>query len=168
MNELREGTDYTDREWFQVCAAMDSIGDTALVLDSNVWRSRSRAFPNRYFRLYGLLQAIHAQQDSIQFLWKSVAKRKRSVLRTSAWTRLRILRNELIAHSAVNAAAVSRISLRGPSPTVLRWPPEGTREIITVPLDALLDRYVEEAAIELDALADQLTSLLEEDGAPEA
>jgi hypothetical protein len=139
---------------------MDSIGDTSAVLDSGVWRSPSRSFAFRYLRLYGLLQAVHAQQDSILFLWEHVAAARRRSPGSSAWRELRILRNDLTAHSAKNAATVSRMSLRGASPQVLRWTSEGTLpEFETVHFDQLVEDYVREASAELEVLADHLSKL---------
>jgi hypothetical protein len=139
---------------------MDSIGDTAAVLDSSVWRVPSRSFAFRYLRLYGLLQAVHAQQDSILFLWEHVARKKRRSAGSLAWRELRVLRNDLAAHSAKNAAAVSRMSLRGASPQILRWTNDDTLpEFATVHLDQLIEDYIREASAELDALADHLSKL---------
>lgn len=137
---------------------MDSIGDTAAVLDSGVWRTRSRSFAFRYLRLYGLLQAVYAQQDSIIFLWEQVAGRNRRLAGSSAWRELRVFRNDLAAHSAKNAATISRMSLLGASPQILRWTHDDTPpEFVTVHLDQLLESYIREASAELDALAIHLS-----------
>ena len=163
VNDIYDEYDHSSRKWFQICAAMDTIGDTALVLDSDVWRRRGTSFPFRYLRLYGLLQAIHAQEDSITYLWLSVANKKRSHSDKSAWTLLRVLRNDLTAHSTHNAAAISRMTLRGSAPTVLRWPASRrSHEFASVPFDDLVVSYTREAASELDTLAAYLGSKLVE------
>lgn len=59
---------HNSRKCCQVCAAMDATGDTSAVLDSTVWRTASRSFALCYLRLYGLIQAIHAQHHSIILL----------------------------------------------------------------------------------------------------
>jgi hypothetical protein len=160
VNELHDGLAHNTRRWYQVCAAMDSIGDTAAVLDSGVWRDPSRSFAFRYLRLYGLLQAVHAQQDSILFLWEHVARRKRRTAGSLAWRELRVLRNDLTAHSAKNAATVSRMSLRGTSPQILRWISDDTLpEFATIDFDQLVEDYIREASAELEELADHLSKL---------
>ncbi len=143
--------------WLKICAAMDSIGDTSLILDKTQLRRLRGGYAAKYLRLYGLLQAVHAQQDSIEFLWATVLGRWRKPPRTSAWHELRVWRNVLVAHSAKSAGAIGRITMNRQSPLVTRLNEESQRpEMVRLPLQALLDRYVVEARSSLADLADAI------------
>ena len=161
VNELHETDRRDTRDWFEMCAAMDSVGDTALVLDSKHWRRKSREFAPSYLRLYGLLEAIYSQQKSILHLWELHDVPRREFSPASAWTRLRRLRNDLTAHSGSNAGSVSRISLRSPNLHIIRWSQRSSGpEFTDVPLDQLVESYLTAASRELDALADHLSQLI--------
>jgi hypothetical protein len=145
------------RDWLRICAAMDSIGDTAKILDRTELRRLRGSYAAKYLRLYGLFQAVHAQQDSIAFLWTSIIGQWQKPAKTSAWHQLRVWRNVLVAHSAKNAGAIGRITMERQAPLVTRL--DGSRnrpEMIRLPLVSLLDRYVVEASDSLAELAEAL------------
>ena len=145
--------------WLRICAAMDCIGDTSLILDRPELRRLTGGYAAQYLRLYGLLQAVHAQQDAIEYLWETVVERWRRPDRASAWQELRIWRNILVAHSAKSAGAIARISMRGQTPLVSRLDAESQRPVmVRLPLRALLASYVGEARLSLAGLAEVIRS----------
>lgn len=153
VDQIGQST-FEERVWYQICAALDNVGDTAIILESPSWRKARGSFAAGYMRLYGLLQAVHSQQDSIEFLSRTVARQWSRPHKDSAWQTLRRVRNELTAHAAKGAGTVARTTLNSATVTIMRWPSsEPSYQIERVALDTLLDLYMAEASESMCALA---------------
>src|SRR5207249_3020493 len=103
-------------------------------------------FAPQYIRLYGVLQAIYAQEDSIVFLHKSINLSWSNPANTSSWTQLRELRNAICGHPAGRSGAVARITIKSQKLLVMghnRSKPKG--ETVTIDLKSLVAEFTCEA-----------------------
>lgn len=133
---------FETREWYRIVAALDNIGDTTIGIESFLVDQTVDADGPRYLRLFGVLQCVFTQQDSISLLSKKVGKATPS---GEAWIELRDLRNRVVGHPAERGGAVARMSLETGSLMVLDWG-KGEPRSRDVDLPELLGRYVCEAA----------------------
>jgi len=73
------------QKWYKICAALDNIGDTALALKSYRNSGLGKTFTSQYLRLFGVLQSIYMQQDSINTLWNDTVGSWNAPLSNSGW-----------------------------------------------------------------------------------
>jgi len=101
--------DYFD-DWNILCTSMDTIGDTTLAIDYFKETGIGQDEGEKYLRLYGLLQAIYLQQDTIKFLFQTIKKcfDEKNELKDwrdyqlDSWDELRDYRNLSIGHPIEN------------------------------------------------------------------
>lgn len=137
-------TRFSDERWFQIVAALDCIGDGVVALRSYEKHGFGGRQGERYLRLFGLLQCVFMQQDSIRFLGKQVARAEISPAKTDAWSKVRELRNRIGGHPAERGGAVARASIRDNQLLVIHWANASKSEHIKI-RDWVSD-YVREAA----------------------
>ncbi len=89
--------DYGD-EWNTLAVALDTLGDSCSALIHFEDVGIGNTIDERYLRFYGLFQAIILQQDAIKHLYWLFVGRKLSSPPTSAWMKLRDLRNMVAGH----------------------------------------------------------------------
>jgi hypothetical protein len=137
---------FTRRDWHSVCAALDNLGDTALALQSYQRASFGRTLATQYLRVFGFLQALYLQEDSIIVLQRKLLGVWPTVSRASAWSRIRELRNRVGGHPAERAGFLARISIRRQHFKIMYWNKrKATPEFEDVDLRALFTDYKCEA-----------------------
>ena len=89
-------------DWNQFCAALDTIGDTSLAIESFEKSTESSFSENPYLFTYGLLQALVIQQDAVNFLKISLFGTDKKIVwwdkKYAELGTIRNLRNETIGH----------------------------------------------------------------------
>ena len=113
-------------EWDRLCAAMDVLEDTCLALQNYERDGLSSDEGEKYLRLYGLLQAICVQQDSIRHLYDIFTERPLKNTPNSAWEHLREVRHKTAGHpietfrGKINCF-LSRQSIQDDKFTIVIW-----------------------------------------------
>jgi len=117
-----------DDEWMTLCVSMNTLGDTCQALEyyedygiGNDYGEKylklygllqaiflqqnsiedygiGNDYGEKYLKLYGLLQAIFLQQNSIRQIYQIFLGRKLSPKPDSAWTKIRDHRNLIVGH----------------------------------------------------------------------
>lgn len=89
------------KNWNQICSSLDVLGDTTYAISSYI----KDAFPNddglKYIYIYGVLQALFLQQDSLKHLTcalLSINEKDYKVNDNDALEKIRNIRNEAIGH----------------------------------------------------------------------
>ena len=149
-------------EWHHLCVALDTLGDTSLGLlefESGGFGSRHG---ERYLRLYGFLQALFLQQDSIQSLTRLFLHTALSGPDGSAWSELRELRNLAVGHPLANTrnklgttkrTFISRPTLSSDQITLMIWDSSAaSTRFLHVDVADLYSRYKVEALRHLRAI----------------
>ncbi len=107
------------RRWYQLVAALDSIGDTVLALESYLFDEKPSTHGGRYLRLFGMLACVATQQDSVRLLEEDLLGTK------TRWEggadTLRTLRNNVAIHPAKNGGAVARLWIAKDTIPFLMW-----------------------------------------------
>lgn len=85
-------------EWSTLCAAMDALGDSGLGMEYYEASGIGDKDGEKYLKLYGLLQAVFLQQDSIRQLYRIFLGDDLQPASKLAWTRIRDLRNLAVGH----------------------------------------------------------------------
>lgn len=85
-------------DWYTLTVALDTLGDScsALIYFENEGIGTSTG--EKYLRLYGVLQAIILQQDAINHLYRLFTENKLTIEDTSAWAKIREVRNMATGH----------------------------------------------------------------------
>ena len=146
LRDLLEGDrrSFPERRWNELIAALDNIGDTTMAIVSYQRSGIGKETGTKYLRLFGYLQCIFLQQDSIRLLSRVLSKRWKDPERDTAWTELRRVRNEIAGHPAERAAAVARITMRSRGFRMVHWG-LGRPKFEDVDLHSLTHRYLTEA-----------------------
>ena len=100
------------QKWYEIVAALDNIGDTALALNSYRNSGLGKTFSSQYLRLFGVLQSVYLQQDSIHTLCNDTIGSWNAPLPNSGWGKIRHLRNVIGGHPAESSGAVARITIK--------------------------------------------------------
>ena len=82
------------RAWYQLCAALDVLGDTQLAIDSFP-SIASQSDGELYLIIYGLLQAMFLQQDAVAHLAEAV---NIPVTDHAGLKAVRDIRNDVVGH----------------------------------------------------------------------
>jgi hypothetical protein len=142
--DARDRKRFSEKRWYQIVAALDCIGDGVIALRSYEEHGFGRRQGDKYLRLFGLLQCIFMQQDSIRLLAKEVGSLDLAPAKTDAWARVRELRNRIGGHPAERAGAVARRSIEDNHLRVLHWATGPRTESIKV--RDWVAEYIREAA----------------------
>jgi hypothetical protein len=145
------------QSWHRICAAMDNLEDASLALLGYQRSGLGRTVPSQYLRLFGALQAIFLQQDSIATLHGALLGPWKQPGPATAWAKARKLRNVVGGHPAERAGTVGRITLRSRKMLVAHWSDEDRdSRFEEVDFSALVEDYLREAAMILSACAESL------------
>ena len=86
-------------EWNRYCVSIDTLGDTVEALTHFESEGFGKTIQEKYLRLYGVLQAVFLQQDSITNLYEIfVDKFENIILNIDYWKEIRELRNLTVGH----------------------------------------------------------------------
>jgi len=85
--------------WDQLSSCLDVIGDTELAITAYLRREFGESTEVRYLAVYGLLQALFAQQDAVKFLCTSLGMPEKDPLKKyPRLIEIREIRNDTIGH----------------------------------------------------------------------
>ena len=105
-------------QWNALCVAMDTLGDSCLALGHYEASGIGDDYGEKYLKLYGLLQAVFLQQDSIRQLHRTFLENELQADPDSAWVGIRELRNLTVGHpiekrikAGTKRCFISRISI---------------------------------------------------------
>lgn len=148
-------------KWNLFCVAMDTLEDTYLVLEFYENSQLSNNEGEKYLKLYGLLQAMFLQQDSIRNLYKillgTFPKNNSNLL---GWNRIRELRNLTVGHplekkdkSGVKRCYISRVTISKQGFQYLIWDRDKQKgSFVNANLEKALSQYKKEAVKILDKI----------------
>jgi hypothetical protein len=123
-------------DWNVLCVTMDTIEDTNLAIKNFQDKGIGQEIGEQYLRIYGLLQAVFLQQDSVRFLHKLFKERfeKCESLEKWAvsgdWRKIRAYRNLTIGHPIECTSAetedtkrvyIDRNSISSNSFEIIKW-----------------------------------------------
>lgn len=156
LNEFGQSK-FGKQKWFKICAALNNIGDTALALKSYRKGGLGKTFPTQYLRLFGVLQSIVIQQDSIKFLWKDTIGSWNDPSSDSGWVKIRRLRVIISGHPAKESGAVARITIENQQLLVTHFDKSKNQIVYeTHDLKSLVKGYTHEAEKSLNSLYQEL------------
>jgi hypothetical protein len=144
--------------WFQLCAALDAVGDTQLAVRAYRERELKTASEGaNYLVAYGLLQTLYVQQDAVEKIAKVVGLKLRL---SEDVRRIRNIRNAAVGHPSefrgTQSATIVRMSLSTAGFSFYVWEPEGDSQQAYVDLDALCAEHTELIGEFLERVADHL------------
>lgn len=153
-------------EWNEICAAMDVLEDTCIALENYERCGLGSDDGEKYLRLYGFLQGIFLQQDSIRRLYKAFTENQLNPSSDSGWVEIRNLRNLTVGHpiekrngQGVWRCFISRVTVNSHGFQLRVWNKEkNVAEIETVDLKALYERYKLEGVTYLQDICKALTT----------
>jgi hypothetical protein len=147
-------------EWNTLCVAMDTIGDTCLSLEYYEASGIGNEHGEKYLKLYGLLQAIFLQQDSIRQIYRIFLGSNLKLESDSAWMRIRNLRNMTVGHpierkhkTETKRYFISRVTIHSDGFQLIIWDKDKEqKEFEDVSLKPLYEEYKTEAAKHLESI----------------
>ncbi len=147
-------------EWNALCVAMDTLGDTCLALMYYEASGIGKEDSEKYLKLYGLLQAIFLQQDSIRQLNRVFLGSDLHPDSDSAWGKIRDVRNLTAGHPIENKhkvgtkrSFISRVTIRTEGFQILIWNSDKEQnEFKDVDLQSLYKQYKLEAVKHLESI----------------
>lgn len=153
-------------EWNGICAAMDILDDTCLALEDYESHGIGNSDSEKYLRLYGLLQGVFLQQDSIRHLHKTFVGTSLAPTPDSAWAEIRDLRNLTVGHpiekkngQGIRRCFISRVTIKSDGFQLIVWNKErNVDEIESVDLRSLYERYKSEAVTFLESICQTLAA----------
>jgi hypothetical protein len=153
-------------EWNGICAAMDILDDTCLALEDYESHGIGNSDSEKYLRLYGLLQGVFLQQDSIRHLHKAFVGTALAPTSDSAWAEIRDLRNLTVGHpiekkngQVITRCFISRVTIRSDGFQLIVWNKErNVDEIKSVDLRSMHERYKSEAVTFLESICKTLAA----------
>ncbi|MBI5559709.1 MAG: hypothetical protein HY883_00330 [Deltaproteobacteria bacterium] len=116
-------------EWNTLCVAMDTMGDSCLALEYYESSGVGKDDGEKYLKLYGMLQAIFLQQDSIRQIHRILVGNDLHLDSGSAWMKTRDLRNLTVGHpiekknkgGKVSRCFISRVSISSRGFDLIIW-----------------------------------------------
>lgn len=153
-------------EWNGICAAMDILDDTCLAIEDYESHGIGNSDSEKHLRLYGLLQGVFLQQDSIRYLHKAFVGTSLAPTHDSAWAEIRDLRNLTVGHpiekkngQGITRCFISMVTIRSDGFQLIVWNKErNVDEIKSVDLRSLHERYKSEAVTFLESICKTLAA----------
>ena len=147
-------------EWYTLCVAMDTLGDTCLSLEYYEAYGIGDEYGEKYLKLYGLLQSIFLQQDSIRQIYQIFLRRKLSPKPDSTWTKIRDHRNLIVGHPVekkhngeTKRCFISRVTIQNNGFQLMIWNKEKEqKEFENVNLKTLYKKYKTETVEYLNSI----------------
>ncbi len=157
-------------EWNRICVSMDILDDTYLALENYEAHGIGSDDGEKYLRLYGVLQSVFLQQDSIRHLYKSFLEKSLKPSPDSAWARIRDLRNLTVGHPIekkddehISRCFISRGTITSDGFELIVWNNKNSAdEIETIDIKSLYKGYQSEAADYLETICQALAAKLGE------
>lgn len=145
-------------QWSTLCVAMDTLEDSSLAMEHYETSGIGEENGEKYLKLYGLLQAIFLQQDSIRYLYKIFVGS--DLLPGSTWRRIRELRNLTVGHpiekkdkTSTKRCSIARISISSNGFMLMLWNKDENKiEFEDVDLKSLYNLYKSEVARHLESI----------------
>jgi len=142
-----------DDEWMTLCVSMNTLGDTCQALEYYEDYGIGNDYGEKYLKLYGLLQAIFLQQNSIRQIYQIFLGRKLSLKPDSAWTKIRDHRNLIVGHpieknykTGTKRCFISRVTIENNGFQLMIWNKEKEqKEFENVNLKTLYKEYKTDA-----------------------
>ena len=139
-------------KWNETCVAMDVLDDTCMALENYERAGLGSENGEQYIRLYGSLQGIFLQQDSIRRLYEAFTENQLNPSSDSAWVAIRDLRNLTVGHPiertnghGVRRCSISRVMINTHGFQLRVWDKQkNVAKIETVDLRSLYERYKSE------------------------
>ena len=152
-------------EWNAICAAMDILDDTCLAIENYESHGSGNSDAEKYLRLYGLLQGVFLQQDSIRHLYETFVGASLAPASDSAWAEIRDLRNLTVGHpiekktgQEIRRSFISRVTIRSDEFQLRVWNKEKNMgEFKTIDLKSLFEGYKSEVVAFLQDIYKALT-----------
>jgi hypothetical protein len=142
------------QNWLGLCGAMDAIGDTQLAvleyLNNPLEDGASEGW--KYLVVYGILQALYVQQDSVERIAAVVGA---PYARPVQIDDIRDIRNDAIGHPAGGGGFVSRITLSAEGFQLL-VPIKGKKGLVSVSIPDLARLQTDLLGQCLEAIAQHL------------
>ncbi|MDD5222463.1 MAG: hypothetical protein PHE84_00605 [bacterium] len=140
-------------DWKSICVGMDLLEDSCLALIYYEENAVGGSDGEKYLKLYGFLQAVFLQQDSIKFIYENLLGHSLKPDPNSAWEEIRNLRNLTTGHpikqgwdNKIKRCFVHRITLKKDSFSVTVFDNQKSApENKDINLKNLFDRYKSEA-----------------------
>ena len=130
---------------------MDVLGDTCLALEDYEVQGIGRNDGEKYIRLYGVLQSVFLQQDSISHLFKILTGQDLTPEKSSAWHQIREVRNLAVGHPVEaewcqKHCFISRVTIKDDGFQMIIWDKDKHEdEFRNVGLRSLYESYKSEA-----------------------
>ncbi|MCP4105079.1 MAG: hypothetical protein GY749_06020 [Desulfobacteraceae bacterium] len=139
---------------FRIVAALDNIGDTALGMRHYEEKGIGQELEEKYIKIFGLLQSIYLQQDSIRELYKLIIGSWDKPDESSAWKYLRDVRNCVAGYPAERGGAISRMTLSDDGFKIGYWDKSSVDNFPFeyVPLKERYEEYIQEVDVMLERL----------------
>lgn len=142
-------------EWNALCVAMDTLGDTSLALGYYEAFGIGNRDDEKYLKLYGLLQAVFLQQESIRQLNRTFIGNDLNPCPDTDWSKIRELRNLTVGHPiaytekgkpGAKHCFISRVTITSGGFQLIIWnESEKQNEFEYVDLKSLYEGYKSEA-----------------------
>ena len=142
-----------DDEWMALCVSMNTLGDTCQALEYYEDYGIGNDYSEKYLKLYGLLQSIFLQQNSIRQIYQIFLGRKLSPKPDSSWTKIRDHRNLIVGHpiekehkGETKRCFISRVTIQNNGFQLMIWNKEKEqKEFENVNLKTLYEKYKTDA-----------------------
>ena len=146
-------------EWNALCATMDTLEDTCLALEYYEFYGLGDEIGGIYLKLYGLLQAVVLQQDSIRLLYRTFLGNDFQPDSDSDWMKIRDLCNLTFGYPVERGKPkgqccfISRFDLHSNKIRLWVWNKDkGLEEFEYVDLKNLYELYKSEATRHLNKI----------------
>jgi hypothetical protein len=147
-------------EWSALCVAMDTLEDTCCALGCYESNGLGMDIGEKYLRLYGFMQAVFLQQDSINKMYQLLVKSNLINEKNSPWSRIRALRNLTVGHPVekndkgeIKRCFISQATISNSGFQLLVWNRrKGDIDFEDVDLNSLYEEYKSEAIIHLNVI----------------
>jgi hypothetical protein len=147
-----------DDEWMALCVSMNTLGDTCQALEYYEDYGLGVDYNEKYLKLYGLLQAIFLQQNSISQIYQIFLGNKLIPNPNSPWIKIRDLRHLTVGHpeekkykSETKRCFIVRVSIQNNGFDLLIWNKKtGQKKSEKVYFKTIYEEYKKDAIKYLD------------------
>ncbi|HCL90213.1 MAG TPA: hypothetical protein DHW70_02650 [Candidatus Atribacteria bacterium] len=138
-----------DDEWMALCVSMNTLGDTCQAIEYYEDYGLGDDYSEKYLKLYGLLQAIFLQQNSISQIYQIFLGKDLIPKPNSAWKKIRDLRHLTVGHpeekkhkNETKRCFISRVTIQNNGFDLMIWnKKKGVKEFEKVDLKTLYEEY---------------------------
>ncbi|TKJ32539.1 hypothetical protein CEE39_05300 [bacterium (candidate division B38) B3_B38] len=154
-------------EWNRYCVSIDTLGDTVEALIHFESKGLGNNDEEKYIKLYGVLQAVFLQQDSIISLYEIFVDKFENIsLNIDDWKEIRELRNLTVGHpiemkraGATKRCFINRQSITSQCFQLMIWNKSKNKdEFEDIDFEKLYSNYKKEATAILEQIYSTLTT----------